>query len=120
MKRPIYLAGKSFTVGDREVATGDPVPEANDWLHVQNWINQGYLVLSGYEDEVTTEEEVAEPGDEYEDLTVPELREIAKEQGRTGYSKLPREDLLELLATDPPDDEDESGSDDESDSEATG
>lgn len=30
-------------------------------------------------------------------FTVPELRALAKEKGKTGYSKLKRDDLLNLL-----------------------
>lgn len=34
---------------------------------------------------------------ELKELTVPELKEIAKEKGISGYSKMNREDLLEVL-----------------------
>lgn len=32
-----------------------------------------------------------------EELTVPELKDIAKEKGISGYSKMTRDDLLEVL-----------------------
>ncbi|PFY36883.1 Rho termination factor N-terminal domain-containing protein [Bacillus toyonensis] len=32
-----------------------------------------------------------------EELTVPELKDIAKEKGISGYSKMNRDDLLEVL-----------------------
>ena len=35
--------------------------------------------------------------DDYEDRTVPELRERAKELGITGYSKLKKADLIDKL-----------------------
>jgi len=35
--------------------------------------------------------------DIYEGKTMPELRELAKDQGKTGYSKLAKADLIKLL-----------------------
>lgn len=111
MKRPVYVARKSFTVGDRVVEPGDPVPEANGWRHVDNWVNQGFLVIERYEEEGSAPAPAPAPDAEPEpdpdpepeavpldDLTVPELREIARERDLSGYSKLTRDELLDLLA----------------------
>jgi hypothetical protein len=104
-----YVARRRFTVGDREVKPGDPVPEAESWRRPGTWVNSGHLAVEFRE---MTEEEIerrdraveAESVDETDqaavlaELSMPDLRALAKEMGLKGFSKLKKEELVALIA----------------------
>lgn len=58
-----------------------------------------YLVKNGEMPEEKEEEEKVESVN-YEDLTVTELKEIAKKEGISGYSKMNKEELIQSMSTD--------------------
>eukprot|EP00972_Heterocapsa_arctica_P002580 377626-Heterocapsa_arctica.AAC.1 len=49
------------------------------------------------DDAEVDDEDDAEVDDGYEEMTVKTLRQLAKGKGLTGYSRLRRDDLIELL-----------------------
>jgi hypothetical protein len=121
-----YVARKRFTVGDRIVEAGDPVPEAQEWRRPQAWIDSGYIaaVFVDADEFAANREASREARDEiaqgrvlydsasddpevdvdalrdgYASLNVGDLRALAKEQGLTGFSKLRKDALLDLLVS---------------------
>jgi len=104
-----YVARKTFDVGDRKVHPGDPVPEAERWRRPHTWVDSGHLAVV-YRDETEEEkqrrEEVvdAESVDANDqaavlaELSMPDLRALAKELGLKGFSKLKKPELVELIA----------------------
>ena len=105
--RETYIARRTFKVGDRVVQPGDPVPEAETWRRPQSWVNSGHLAVTFREvtDDELAEEAAAAAADDADDaaedlegLSVADLRELAKERGKTGYSKLKKPELVELLS----------------------
>ena len=109
MQIATYVARRSFTVGDRVVQPGDPVPEAEGWRTPQTWVNSGHLAVFYREEtaeekerrERIVEEESVDENDQaavLAELSMPDLRALAKELGLTGYSKLQKTDLVALIA----------------------
>lgn len=95
-----YVARKRFKVGDRIVEPGDSVPEAENWRRAQSWVASGHLAVE-FRDADETPIPSGVDGDEIgglEGLPVSDLRDIAKERGLTGYSKLRKDDLVALLS----------------------
>lgn len=73
---------------------------ANEYL-----VHEGVLIQTGQEVELT-EEKAEELGnkvglsgkDKLAELTVPELKEIARDNGLEGYAELKKDELVEVLA----------------------
>lgn len=94
----IYSPNKEYTGISAGVSFVKGVGETDDNWRLQWFKNKGYKigVEEGKEqEEDSNEEEIEEK--ELNDLTVKELREMAKDRGLEGYSDLKKDTLIELL-----------------------
>lgn len=75
---------------------------------IQKWKNKGYAELETeeipsdpteniLEEEAASGEEITEPTQNLEELTVQELRELAKSKGLEGTSSLNKQQLIDVL-----------------------
>ena len=76
---------------------------------IQKWKNKGYAELEteeipsdpteniSEEEEAASGEEITEPTQNLEELTVQELRELAKSKGLEGTSSLNKQQLIDIL-----------------------
>lgn len=75
---------------------------------IQKWKNKGYAELETEEipsdttenisgEEAASGEEITEPTQNLEELTVQELRELAKSKGLEGTSSLNKQQLIDIL-----------------------
>lgn len=64
---------------------------------IQKWISKGYSELETKKVFPDTEKEVSESTQNLEELTVQELRELAKSKGLEGTSSLNKQQLIDVL-----------------------
>lgn len=64
---------------------------------IQKWISKGYSGLETKKVFSDTEKDVSESTQNLEELTVQELRELAKTKGLEGTSSLNKQQLIDVL-----------------------
>lgn len=64
---------------------------------IQKWISKGYSELETKKVFSDTEKDVSESTQNLEELTVQELRELAKTKGLEGTSSLNKQQLIDVL-----------------------
>ena len=64
---------------------------------IQKWISKGYAELETKKVFSDTEKDVSESTQNLEELTVQELRELAKTKGLEGTSSLNKQQLIDVL-----------------------
>ena len=64
---------------------------------IQKWISKGYSELETKKVFSDTEKDVSESTQNLEELTVQELRELAKTKGLEGTSSLNKQQLIDFL-----------------------
>ena len=64
---------------------------------IQKWISKGYSELETKKVFSDTEKDVSESTQNLEELTVQELRELAKTKGVEGTSSLNKQQLIDVL-----------------------
>lgn len=98
-----YLALRRLKIGDGYREIGEEVPEAAGWRNLRSLLRSHFVeAVDSSEVELTVDAEAtADEGlqQELESLAVPALKARAKAEGRTGYSKLNKADLVALLLT---------------------
>ncbi len=90
-------AKKEFKKEERPVQKPKPVREAVKKEEVKKEEPKKEFVKKEEVKKVKTQEVIEVVNDDLEEKTVVELRELAKEKGLTGYSKLKKAELIEAL-----------------------
>lgn len=95
-----FIARRRLKIGDGYRQIGEEVPEAAGWRNLRTFIRLGWVEEVDSSDvELTVDAEATGEGfrQELESLSVAALRARAKAEGLTGYSRLSKARLVDLL-----------------------